>query len=87
MMTDIILPDGFDRGEVLFPGETEQAVQAAEEAEQAAEEAEQAAPDPIEAQNEEAAAKAPVRGVSGGTSPATEEKSLFEQGFDAASRW
>lgn len=77
MMTDIILPDGFDRGEVLFPEETEQA----------AEEAEQAAPDPIEAQNEEAAAKAPVRGVSGGTSPATEEKSLFEQGFDAASRW
>lgn len=80
MMTDIILPDGFDRGEVLFPEETAQAVQAAEEAEQAA-------PDPIEAQNEEAAAKAPVRGVSGGASPVTEEKSLFEQGFDAASRW
>lgn len=77
MMTDIILPDGFDRGEVLFP----------EDAGQTPAEPEQAERDPIEAQNEEAAAKAPVRGVSGGTSPVTEEKSLFEQGFDAASRW
>jgi len=80
MMTDIILPDGFDRGEVLFPEETQKSVDTASIPEQNE-------PDPIEIQNAEAAAKAPVRGVSGNIYADTDEKSLFEQGFDAASRW
>lgn len=81
MLNEIILPDGFDQGEVLFPEEV------TEEAQHETDAPEEAAEDPIEAQNEAAAAKAPVRGVSGGCIAVTEEKSLFEQGFDAASHW
>ena len=76
MINESILPEGFSPETPLFPTE-----------EPETEAAPEAAEDPIEAQNEAAAAKAPVRGICGGSNAMPGEVSDFERGFDAADRW
>ena len=79
MISETILPEGFSPETPLFPQ--------AEETEAGHDPAAEAEVDPIEAQNEAAAAKAPVRGISGSGFSAPGEVSDFERGFDAADRW
>lgn len=84
MYNEILLPDGFDEENPLFPAE--KAAEQPVSPENTAPETE-ADGDPIDAQNAAAAAMAPVRGTGGGLSPHTGEADPFTQGFDAAARW
>lgn len=76
MYNESILPEGFSPETPLFPQQEEEVKE-----ETAVEE------DPIEAQNAAAAAKAPVRGVSGSSFAGPDEEGDFERGFDSADRW
>ena len=82
MRDEIILPEGYTPGEDIFaPAFSEEEAQDTPAQEPQKE-------DEILVQNRTAAAMAPVRGVTGGGSTGGKsEKTLFEQGFDAASGW
>ena len=75
MYNESILPEGFSPETPLFPTGEEPVTEPA------------TAEDAIEAQNEAAAAMAPVRGIGGSSFSDPGEVSDFERGFDAADRW